>query len=309
MPSADARAAEGVEGGDGAAGDVDMGGPEPHRVWLLVKAQALLFRRFAKTLAPYKYAGYPMVLEARGLSSLLWAVISAVDVRARPPLAQHSDFLKEPLSTSPHDARPLPVPLPFPLPLAQAIDVVLTQHSGAAKTAAEAVAESKGTTITAAAAAEGVAGVASHVSRWWVGLDWAWGWSFLAMATELLFLTCLSSPLNGAQLLRDGGGVRLAQLIGRCLSPVAADRRQRQDTGDTVRIANAVAHHTVAVTRSAMTARLLWPHHVCSPSQPPNPADSAPRRRCHPPLQLACSSTRCIRLLGSARHLRGGRSH
>ena len=39
-------------------------GPDPVAILLLVKTQCILYARYAKDLAPYKYAGYPLVLQA-----------------------------------------------------------------------------------------------------------------------------------------------------------------------------------------------------------------------------------------------------
>lgn len=38
-------------------------GPQQWRVLLLIRSQCVLFRRYPKVLEPYKYAGYPMLLE------------------------------------------------------------------------------------------------------------------------------------------------------------------------------------------------------------------------------------------------------
>jgi DnaJ homolog subfamily C member 13 len=39
-------------------------GPDPINIHLLIRLQCILFRRFTKKLAPYKYAGYPMLMDA-----------------------------------------------------------------------------------------------------------------------------------------------------------------------------------------------------------------------------------------------------
>ncbi|KAL0040215.1 hypothetical protein WJX77_000548 [Trebouxia sp. C0004] len=39
-------------------------GPQPWRLLLLLKAQCILFRRYPEVLEPFKYAGYPMLLQA-----------------------------------------------------------------------------------------------------------------------------------------------------------------------------------------------------------------------------------------------------
>ena len=44
----------------GAAGGQ---GPQPWRLLLMLRAQCILFRRYATVLAPFKYAGYPQLLE------------------------------------------------------------------------------------------------------------------------------------------------------------------------------------------------------------------------------------------------------
>lgn len=44
----------------GAAGGQ---GPQPWRLLLMLRAQCILFRRYAAVLAPFKYAGYPQLLE------------------------------------------------------------------------------------------------------------------------------------------------------------------------------------------------------------------------------------------------------
>jgi DnaJ family protein C protein 13 len=40
-------------------------GPQQWRILLLVQSQCVLFRRYPAVLEPYKYAGYPMLLEVR----------------------------------------------------------------------------------------------------------------------------------------------------------------------------------------------------------------------------------------------------
>lgn len=37
-------------------------GPDPVRIVLLLQTQSILFKRYAETLEPYKYAGYPMLI-------------------------------------------------------------------------------------------------------------------------------------------------------------------------------------------------------------------------------------------------------
>ena len=44
----------------GAAGGQ---GPQPWRILLMLRAQVILYRRYGDVLAPYKYAGYPQLLE------------------------------------------------------------------------------------------------------------------------------------------------------------------------------------------------------------------------------------------------------
>lgn len=44
----------------GAAGGQ---GPQPARLLLMLRAQCILFRRYGQLLAPFKYAGYPQLLE------------------------------------------------------------------------------------------------------------------------------------------------------------------------------------------------------------------------------------------------------
>lgn len=39
-------------------------GPQPWRLLLLLKAQCILYRRYGHVLQPFKYAGYPMLLDA-----------------------------------------------------------------------------------------------------------------------------------------------------------------------------------------------------------------------------------------------------
>eukprot|EP00850_Spirogloea_muscicola_P020512 SM000218S06608 [mRNA] locus=s218:193476:202559:- [translate_table: standard] len=99
-------------------------GPQPWRLKLLLKSQCILFRRYSEVLAPYKYAGYPMLLDA---------------VRVDP---EDADFLSA-------ERAPL-----------------------------------------------------------------------LEAATELVWLTCVSSPLNGEELARDGGVLLLSSLLSRCLGIV-----------------------------------------------------------------------------------------
>jgi hypothetical protein len=45
-------------------------GPDPVNIDLLLKTQCLLFRRFRTELAPYKYAGYPLLLQSLKLTKL-----------------------------------------------------------------------------------------------------------------------------------------------------------------------------------------------------------------------------------------------
>eukprot|EP00850_Spirogloea_muscicola_P013506 SM000092S24474 [mRNA] locus=s92:75259:82133:- [translate_table: standard] len=99
-------------------------GPQPWRLKLLLKSQCILFRRYSEVLAPFKYAGYPMLLNA---------------VRVDPEDAEFLSAERAPL---------------------------------------------------------------------------------LEAATELVWLTCVSSPLNGEELARDGGVPLLASLLSRCLGIV-----------------------------------------------------------------------------------------
>lgn len=39
-------------------------GPQPWRLLLLLKGQCILYRRYGELLEPFKYAGYPMLLNA-----------------------------------------------------------------------------------------------------------------------------------------------------------------------------------------------------------------------------------------------------
>lgn len=39
-------------------------GPQPWRLLLLLKGQCILYRRYGDVLEPFKYAGYPMLLNA-----------------------------------------------------------------------------------------------------------------------------------------------------------------------------------------------------------------------------------------------------
>lgn len=39
-------------------------GPQPWRVLLLLKGQCILYKRHGNVLEPFKYAGYPMLLNA-----------------------------------------------------------------------------------------------------------------------------------------------------------------------------------------------------------------------------------------------------
>lgn len=43
-------------------------GTQPWRILLILKAQCILFRRYSDILHPFKYAGYPMLLEAVNIS-------------------------------------------------------------------------------------------------------------------------------------------------------------------------------------------------------------------------------------------------
>ncbi|KAG0618514.1 hypothetical protein M758_4G070400 [Ceratodon purpureus] len=99
-------------------------GPQPWRLQLLLKAQCILFSRYGNVLEPFKYAGYPMLLN-----------VITID-------REDNTFL------SPERA-----------PLLEA-------------------------------------------------------------ATELVWLTCCSSALNGEELVRDGGISLLATLLARCMSVV-----------------------------------------------------------------------------------------
>jgi DnaJ family protein C protein 13 len=98
-------------------------GPDPVNVYLIVRTQNILFRRFAKDLEPYKYAGYGMLLTA---------------VR------------------------------------------------------------------------EATQGVFSEEAA-----------RFLVAASELVYLTCLASPLNAEELAAVGGTQTLAALLARCLGIVS----------------------------------------------------------------------------------------
>ncbi|XP_024523013.1 dnaJ homolog subfamily C GRV2 isoform X1 [Selaginella moellendorffii] len=96
-------------------------GPQPWRLRLLLKGQCILFRRYGDVLEPFKYAGYPMLLQAITVDS------------------EDNNFLSS-------ERAPL-----------------------------------------------------------------------LEAATELAWLTCLSSALNGEELVRDGGVPLLATLLSRCM--------------------------------------------------------------------------------------------
>uniref|UniRef100_A0A2C9W566 J domain-containing protein n=1 Tax=Manihot esculenta TaxID=3983 RepID=A0A2C9W566_MANES len=99
-------------------------GPQPWRLLLLLKGQCILYRRYGDVLEPFKYAGYPMLLNA--------VTVDNAD----------NDFLSS-------DRAPL-----------------------------------------------------------------------LVAASELTWLTCASSSLNGEELVRDGGIQLLATLLSRCMCVV-----------------------------------------------------------------------------------------
>eukprot|EP00941_MAST-03F_sp_MAST-3F-sp1_P001821 g1821.t1 len=98
-------------------------GPDPYNLDLIISAQRILFKRYSKELSPYKYAGYPLLVNS--------------------------------LTVKPEDS----------------------------------LTDSK--------------------------------FESMGVAAELTYLTCLSSPLNGQQLLRDGGGDTVIRLLGRCLEVVS----------------------------------------------------------------------------------------
>ncbi|XP_022144872.1 dnaJ homolog subfamily C GRV2 [Momordica charantia] len=99
-------------------------GPQPWRLLLLLKGQCILYRRYGNVLEPFKYAGYPMLLNAVTVDN------------------EDNNFLAS-------DRAPL-----------------------------------------------------------------------LIAASELLWLTCASSSLNGEELVRDGGIKLLAVLLSRCMCVV-----------------------------------------------------------------------------------------
>ncbi|PKI66691.1 dnaJ homolog subfamily C GRV2 isoform X1 [Punica granatum] len=99
-------------------------GPQPWRLLLLLKGQCILYRRYGDVLEPFKYAGYPMLLNAVTVDQ------------------DDNNFLSS-------DRAPL-----------------------------------------------------------------------LVAASELLWLTCASSSLNGEELVRDGGIQLLANLLSRCMCVV-----------------------------------------------------------------------------------------
>nr|GMD83332.1 DnaJ homolog subfamily C GRV2 isoform X1 [Ipomoea batatas] len=99
-------------------------GPQPWRLLLLLKGQCILYRRYGNVLEPFKYAGYPMLLNAITVDN------------------DESNFLSS-------DRTPL-----------------------------------------------------------------------LVAASELIWLTCASSSLNGEELVRDGGIKLLANLLSRCMCVV-----------------------------------------------------------------------------------------
>ena len=41
----------------------EHGGPNPHNIALMLKAQCVLYTRCASELAPFKYSGYPLLLQ------------------------------------------------------------------------------------------------------------------------------------------------------------------------------------------------------------------------------------------------------
>lgn len=47
----------------GSGGGGDQQGPRPWKLLLILQSQCILFRRYAAELEPYKYAGYPMLLQ------------------------------------------------------------------------------------------------------------------------------------------------------------------------------------------------------------------------------------------------------
>ena len=53
-----------------SARPASMSGPDPVSIDLLLRTQCLLFRRFKTVLAPYKYAGYPLLLQSLKLTKL-----------------------------------------------------------------------------------------------------------------------------------------------------------------------------------------------------------------------------------------------
>eukprot|EP01018_Ginkgo_biloba_P003241 Gb_33273 [translate_table: standard] len=99
-------------------------GPQPWRLLLLLKGQCILYRRYGDVLEPFKYAGYPMLINAITVDN------------------DDSNFLSS-------DRAPL-----------------------------------------------------------------------LVAASELIWLTCVSSALNGEELVRDGGVPLLATLLSRCMCVV-----------------------------------------------------------------------------------------
>ncbi len=122
-------------GAGGAAAGGGGGGPQPWRILLLLRAQCILYRRYASVLQQYKYAGFPLLLAA---------------------IEAPSSAEKEASATAPHFLS----------------DEVAPQ---------------------------------------------------LQAATELCWLICAASKLNGEELARSGGVQLMGELLTRCISIMPVD--------------------------------------------------------------------------------------
>ncbi|CAH9071544.1 unnamed protein product [Cuscuta epithymum] len=136
-----------------------MQGPQPWRLLLLLKGQCILYRRYGDLLEPFKYAGYPMLLNAITVDQ------------------DESNFLSS-------DRTPL-----------------------------------------------------------------------LVAASELIWLTCVSSSLNGEELVRDGGIKLLANILSRCMCVVQPATSASEPS--TVIIANVMQTYSVLSRFESARAEML----------------------------------------------------
>lgn len=157
-------------------------GPQRWRILLLLRAQAVLYRRYPQVMQPFKYAGYSLLLQGLAEAVGLPAPGSSTPATATASAGSSSN-------SSAAQAAPA-----FSSDLASR--AVQQEHASAAGSTAGA------RLSTSSMFVPGRAETVEEVSA----------------CAELMWLTCASSRLNANELLRAGGLDVLAGLLTRCVS-------------------------------------------------------------------------------------------